>query len=376
MEIFDIDMDFYSDSEVHDAREKMDDAVVESLIEALKEDDDSKVNLLITNIWEINFEGSTSQMVFNTELQMILLQKKVSTNENIATFLHDKVSTYTKTPVEESVVEDILENTLYSGKHINKRTRMNEISIHDLEEMVKNVMTACNLDHPWYKMWHFSRDVTRTYRPFNPTSYPGYFQARDAKDMFVVALNICNMQRSADSVCVLDDFTRRYEIQFLPLSELVDHKFIIKASTRNDKFITYDGATIKLRALTHYDIQILKYLIKHFDCDASKSIYQFLSSMMLSERDIRLAHDIGWFSGISWDVFAESRQKMFLLPDATCERDTYLAIENISKDYDNLLKGFVRDFKYQSSTSPANIWIAVTSLIFALVSVIQFFMGL
>ncbi|KAF9111811.1 hypothetical protein BGX27_004389 [Mortierella sp. AM989] len=248
--------------------------------------------------------------------------------------------------------------------------------MNDLSRLVANVMTACNLNNPWYKMWHFSRDVTRAYRPFNPTSYPGYFQAKDMKDMIVVALNICNMQPSAASICVLDDTTKRYEIDFVSLSDLVEHKFNIKPSNRNDKFITYDGITIKLRTLTLYDIQILKYLIKYFDCDASRSIYQLLSSMMRSEKDIKLAHDIGWFSGISLDAFADSRQEMYLLADTTCEKDTYFAIKRISKDCENLMKGFVRDFKYQSSTAPAAIWIALASLIFALVSVLDFLMGL
>ncbi|KAF8940150.1 hypothetical protein BGZ47_007873 [Haplosporangium gracile] len=299
MEIF--DMDLYSEA---DGEVKMDDEIL-SIMKALEDDNDSIVNLLTTDIWLINFDGSTSQM-----------------------------------------------------------------------EIVKNVMTACNLNNPWYRMWHVARDITRTYRPFRPTSYPGYFQAKDAKDMLGVALNICNMEPSARSVCDFDEVTKRYEISFVPLSDLVDHKFVIKASRRSDRFITYDGATIELRALTLYDIQVLKYLIKHFNCNASRSIYQLLSSMMLSVRDVKLAHDIGWFSGITWDVFASSHEEMYLLPEATCESDTYLALKGISKDFNNLRKGFMRDFRYQSSTSPANIWIAITSLIFALVSVIQFFMSL
>ncbi|KAF9323148.1 hypothetical protein BG006_001727 [Podila minutissima] len=380
MDIFDIDPDLYSEttdaqcSEAADARAMIDDEVVKSIIEALKEDDDSMVHLLTTNIWEIDFKGSTSQMVFNLSLKTILAQ--TSPDEQITTFLRDKIWSFTKIFPEERVVEDILQNTLYSKKHVSKHTRLRDIPMHDLKEMVRDVMTACNLDHPWYKMWHFSRDVTRIYSPFDPTSYPGYFQASDPKDMFAVALNICSMQPSAASVCEQDYFTKRFQIGFFPLSDLLDHKFDIKASRRYDRFIAYDGKTIKLRALTLYDIQVLKYLIKHFDSDAARSIYQLLASMMMSEKDIRLAHDIGWFSGISSDVFAEARQKTYLLPDATCESSTFSAMENITKDNNNLLKGFMRDFKYQSSTSPANIWIAVTSLIFALVSVIQFFMGL
>ncbi|KAF9204907.1 hypothetical protein BGZ49_004734 [Haplosporangium sp. Z 27] len=195
------------------------------------------------------------------------------------------------------------------------------------------------------------------------------------KDMMAVALNICNMQPAA-SVCALYDGTSRYEINFLPLSDLLEHKFIIKASKRNDKFIIYDGSTIKLRALTLYDIQLLKYLIKYFDCNASRSIYQLLSTMILSERDITLAQDIGWFSGISLDTFADSRRETYLLPDAICESDAYNAIKRVTQDNNNILKGLARDFKYQSATSPANIWIACISLVFTLVSVIQFFMGL
>ncbi|KAF9117939.1 hypothetical protein BGX30_004964 [Mortierella sp. GBA39] len=372
-------MDLFSDAPIAlgdpDAQQMMSDKVIQSIMKALKDDDDSMVHLLTTDIWEIDFEGSTtSKMVFDINLSTILSQ--VSPEETVIAFLQHKISTYTKTPVEYNAVKDVLENTLYSNNHVNIHTRLNDILPNDLAEMVRNVMTACNLDHPSYKMWHFSRDVTGVYSRFHVTSYPEYFQARNLKDMFAVALNICKMQPSAASVCVQDHVTKRYEIRFLPLSDLSDHKFDIKVSRRYDQFISYDGTRIKLRALTLYDIQLLKYLIKHFDSDASRSIYQLLASMIMSEKDVKLAHDIGWFSGISLDVFAEARQKIYLLPDETCESDTFRAIKNIIKDHNSLSKGFVRDFKFQSSTSPANIWIAITSLIFALVSVIQFFMGL
>ncbi|KAG0004114.1 hypothetical protein BGZ80_003816 [Entomortierella chlamydospora] len=380
-DLLDVSVDIFSDDneyrEVSDTREKMDDKIVKSIMEAIEKDDDSKVHLLTTPLWEINFVGSTSQMVFNMQVPMILDQ--FSPDDPIFTFLRDKTLKYAAKTSENDTahqVKLILRNTPYSKKYVQENTRLKHIPKHDLEEMVKNVLTACNPSNPWYGMWTYSRDITRVYNPFNPTLYPGYFKARDLKDMIAVALGICNMQLSAKSVCSQDDFTKRFVIDFLPLSDLLDHKFTLKVSYKNDKFITYDGTTIKLRPLTHYDIKVLKYLIKHFDSDASRSIYLLLASMMQSEKDVRLAHEIGWFSGVPWEVFAEARQKEYQLPDEKCEYDAYLAIKDISKDNNNLAKGFARDFKYQSSTSPANIWIAIASLIFALVSVIQFFMGL
>ncbi|KAF8926749.1 hypothetical protein BGZ58_010944, partial [Dissophora ornata] len=368
MDIFDIDMTLWDsegpDAKSHaesDARQKMDDDTVNHIMKAIRKDDDSVVNLLKTSIWDLKFEGAaTSLNVFNDNLQLILQQS--SNDESIATFLRNKISDITLSPVQDSVVQEVLENTQYSGKRINNRTRRSDIASADLEELVKNVLTAYDGRHPWYQMWHWSRRVTGNYHQwFDATSYQGYFQARDPKDMLGVALNICNM-RPADSICAPATFLNghRYRIVFSSLSNLYDRKFSFEPSIYNDKFITYDGAAIKLKALTLYDIQLLKYLIKHFNCDASRSIYQFLSSMMLSERDVTLAHEIGWFSGIPWAVFEDARQEMYLLRDPLCEVNTCLAILRVSKDRKNLFKGFVRDFKYQSSTSPANIWIAVT----------------
>ncbi|KAF9579225.1 hypothetical protein BGW38_004602 [Lunasporangiospora selenospora] len=371
MELFDIRMDD-SKSLLSVSREHMDDDVIATIIKAIEDDSDSVVGLLSTPIWDVYFENSTSPLVFNSQWEIVLQQG--SPDEDVLTFLRDKISIYTKTPVEYQVVRDILKNTQFSGNYTTPETPLKSIPSFDLEEMVRKVMIASNLDHPWYKMWHASRDITRTYRPFNTTSYPGYFEAAHLKDMICVAFNMTAMYpSSASSVCVIDGFTRRYEIEFYSLADLVEHKFTFKASTRNDKFITYDGSIVRLRALKLYDILVLKYMIKYFDCDTSRSIYQFLASMMLSERDVNLAHDIGWFSGIPWSAFSDARREMYQLPDPVCELDTYLAISGISKDNRNLAKGFIRDFKYQSSASPANIWIAVTSLIFALVSVIQFF---
>ncbi|KAF8925048.1 hypothetical protein BGZ47_003512 [Haplosporangium gracile] len=378
--IFSIDLSFYSDepnaSDDSNAQEKMDDEVVKSNIKALKKDDKSKVHLLKTNIWEIKFEGSTpTKWVVEGDLQNILAQVCPG-DQTITTFLRDQISTFTSALPEPLVMEQIFRNTLYSKKHIDQHTRLSDIPKDDLREIVMNVMAACNRLHPWYRMWDLCRDIARIYSPFDPTLFPEYFQAKDPKDMLAVALNISGVQPAPPAVCPRDDRTHCYYIRFFPLSDLLDHKFDIKTSSRYDKFITYDGATIRLRTLTLYDIQVLKYLIKHFKCDASRSIYQLLASMMMSEKDVKLAHDIGWFSGISWNVFVEAHQKDYLISCAMCERTAFLAMESITKDYNNLLKGFVRDFKYQSSTSPANIWIAVTSLIFALVSVIQFFMSL
>ncbi|KAG0042711.1 hypothetical protein BGZ83_000150 [Gryganskiella cystojenkinii] len=379
-EFLDVALNLFTDDwkdEESDSREKMNDTVVKSIVEAIEKDDKSKVPLFITALWEINFEGSTSQMTFNTQVSTVLAQ--FSPDEPIFTFLRDKILACTSTTsVKDTAnqVQLILDNTPYSKKYVDKETRLKHIPKHDLEKMVKNVLTSCNPNHPWYGIWTFSRDITRIYCQFNPTLYPGYFQATNLKDMITVALGICDMELSAKAVCSLDNFSKRFVIDFIPLSDLVEHRFSLKVSYKNDKFITYDGTTVKLRPLKLYDIQVLKYLIKHFDCDASRSIYQLLASMLQSEKDVKLAHDLGWFSSIPWEVFTDARQKNYQLLDEKCERDTYLAIKNISKDYGNLLKGFARDFKYQSLTSPATIWVAIASLIFTLVSVIQFFMGL
>ncbi|KAI1293149.1 hypothetical protein EDD11_008507 [Mortierella claussenii] len=372
-----LDMDLFDDEDQEKMpQHRMDDEVVKSIMQAIKGDEASMVGVLKASIWDIYIKGSRSQRTFS-ETRDLILTTIPTGGEEVFEFLRSKISAFaTQIVVEDSVVNDILQNTCFSGKKIRRGTRVNDIPNHDLAELTKRVLTACDLNNPWYMLWHFSRDVTRIYSPFNPTSYPGYFEASNMKDMLTVALNICNMERSAASVCVLEYATKRYEIKFMPLSDLLEHKFVIKASKRFDKFITYDGSTIKLRALTLYDIQLLKYLIKHFDCDASQSIYQMLSSMMVSERDIKLAHDIGWFSGISLDAFTESHLERYLLANTRCQRDAFCAIKHISRDCDNLFKGFTRDFKFQASTSPANIWIAVTSLVFALVSVIQFFMSL
>ncbi|KAF9160632.1 hypothetical protein DFQ26_005325 [Actinomortierella ambigua] len=376
-DIFDMTLFDDDSSDESDSRPMMDDDVAKDVIKAIKEDDTSVISLLKTSLWDLRFDGAaTSPNAFNTNLEIILQQS--SKGDSIETFLRNKISEITLLPVPTKVVQEVLGNTNYSGKRISNRTRCCDISHSDLEELVKNVLTAYDGRHPWYQMWHFSRRITGNYhRWFDPTSYQGYFRARDPKDMLGVALNICNMS-PADSICDQASFLTgyRYRIVFSSLSDLHDRKFSFKPSIFNDKFIVYDGSTIKLKALSLYDIQLLKFLIKHFNCDASRSIYQFLSSMMLSERDVALAHEIGWFSGIPWAVFEDAREEMYLLPEPSCEANTYLAILHISKHSKNLLKGFVRDFKFQSSTSPANIWIAVTSLIFALVSVIQFFMGL
>ncbi|KAF9426990.1 hypothetical protein BGZ94_005689 [Podila epigama] len=360
-------------SEAADAREMTDDEIVKSITNAFKNDDKSMVGLLGTNMWDIIFEDSTTPMDFNSNLETILAQS--SPDEQISKFLRDKVSFFTNICPEEKSVLAILKNTKYSKRYVSELTLVKDIPERDLKDMVKDVMTSCDLNHPWYKMWHASRDIIRIYTPFDPTSFPGYFQARNPKDMIAVALNICS-EPTAASICEQDYFTKRFQFSFLSLSDLLGHRFDIKASRQYDRFIDYDGKTIMLRALTQYDIQVLKYLIKYFDHDGARSIYQLLASMMMSEKDIRLAHDIGWFSGISSDEFADARQKTYLLPYEVCERNTLSAMERIMKDNNNLLKGFMRDFKFQSSTSPANIWIAVASLTFALVSVLQFFLEL
>ncbi|KAF9121041.1 hypothetical protein BG015_005921, partial [Linnemannia schmuckeri] len=258
-----IDLSLYLDepnaSDDSNAQEKMNDDVVKSIIKALKKDDKSKVHLLKTNIWDFKFEGSTpTKWVVEDDPQNILAQVCPG-DQTITTFLRDQILTFTSTFPGSVIMEQIFRNTLYSKKHIDQYARLSDIPKDDLKK-----------------------------------------------------IHAASMQPASRSVCVQDDRTHCYYIRFFPLSDLFHHKFDIKTSRRYDNFVTYDGATIKLRTLTLYDIQVLKYLIKHFKCDASRSIYQLLASMMMSEKDVKLAHDIGWFSGISWNVFAEAHQKDYL----------------------------------------------------------------
>ncbi|KAF9278134.1 hypothetical protein BGZ68_008762 [Mortierella alpina] len=382
MELFRIQIDDDSSSSTftRDERLILDDNVIDSIVSAVKNDDgdDAILEKLLMPRWDIYWADATLQPMFLESLSTCL-GPSCKRTKNIMDYLVCEIQCYTDIIPSASVVEQILDNILYSGKRIRKDTMTNRISEEDLRSIVYHVMTACDLNNPSYKLWHASRPVTGNHRPFNPISYPGYFAATNLKDMLLVTLNICRVVEETPKTSAIyeyDDLTGKYDIDFISLSELLEHKFVATVSRRNDRFFLYESGVIHLRPLTLYDIQMLKYLSKYFECDLSRSVYQVLSAMVLSEKDVELARCIGWFSDIPLDAFGDSSQKQYLMEKKVCEMDTFVMVTQVVKDRKSLLKSLVRDFRFQSSIAPAQLWIALFSFVFAMVSVVQFIMDL
>ncbi|KAG9319486.1 hypothetical protein KVV02_000086 [Mortierella alpina] len=383
MELFRIQIDDESSHSTftRDERLILDDNVIDSIVSAVEKGDadDALLEKFVVPKWDIYWADATLEPMFLESLSTCL-GPTCKRTKSIMDYLLCEIQCYTDIIPSCSVVEQILDNVLYSGKKIRKDTMTNRISEEDLRLIVYHVMTACDLSNPSYKLWHASRPVTGNHRPFNPISYPGYFAATNLKDMLLVTLNICRVvEESPKSTAIFefDDLTGRYDIDFISLSELVEHnKFVVTVSRRNDRFFRYKSGVIHLRPLTLYDIQLLKYLSKYFECDLSRSVYQVLSAMVLSDKDVDLARCIGWFSDIPLDAFGDSSQKPYLLEKKVCEMDTFVMVTQVVKDRKSFFKNLVRDFRFQSSTAPAQLWIALFSFVFAMVSVVQFIMEL
>ncbi|KAF9988747.1 hypothetical protein BGZ75_008683 [Mortierella antarctica] len=383
MELFRIQIDDESSHSTftRDERLILDDNVIDSIVSAVEKGDadDALLEKFVVPKWDIYWADATLEPMFLESLSTCL-GPTCKRTKSIMDYLLCEIQCYTDIIPSCSVVEQILDNVLYSGKKIRKDTMTNRISEEDLRLIVYHVMTACDLSNPSYKLWHASRPVTGNHRPFNPISYPGYFAATNLKDMLLVTLNICRVvEESPKSTAIFefDDLTGRYDIDFISLSELVEHnKFVVTVSRRNDRFFRYESGVIHLRPLTLYDIQLLKYLSKYFECDLSRSVYQVLSAMVLSDKDVDLARCIGWFSDIPLDAFGDSSQKPYLLEKKVCEMDTFVMVTQVVKDRKSFFKNLVRDFRFQSSTAPAQLWIALFSFVFAMVSVVQFIMEL
>ncbi|KAF9573383.1 hypothetical protein EC968_008565 [Mortierella alpina] len=384
MELFRIQIDDDSSSSTftRDERLILDDNVIDSIVSAVEkgEGDDAVLEKLVVPKWDLYWADATVQPMFLQSLSTCL-GPSCKRTKSIMDYLVCEIQCYTDIIPSCSVVEQILDNNLYSGKKIRKETMTHRLSEEDLRSVVDHVMTACDLNHPSYKLWHASRPITRNHRPFNPISYPGYFAATNLKDMLLVTLNICRVVKEEESpkstaLYEFDDLTGKYDIDFISLSELVEHKFVVTVSRRNDRFFRYKSGVIHLRPLTLYDIQLLKYLSKYFECDLSRSVYQVLSAMVLSDKDVDLARCIGWFSDIPLDAFGDSSQKPYLLEKKVCEMDTFDMVTQVINDRKSLRKSLVRDFRFQSSIAPAQLWIALFSFVFAMVSVVQFIMEL
>ncbi|KAF9949118.1 hypothetical protein BGZ72_009025 [Mortierella alpina] len=382
MELFriQIDGDSTSSTFTRDERLAMDDSVIDSIVSAVEKDDgdDAMLEKFLLGKWDIYWPDATLEPMLLDALKDCL-GPSCKRTKSIMDYLIIEIQVFTNIIPSTTVVEQILNNVLYSGKKIRKDTMTDRLSEEDLKALVYDVMTACDLNNPSYKLWHASQFITRNHRPFNPISYPGYFAAAHLRDMLLVTLNICRPAEQsvkADAVYEYDDLTGRFDIDFVSLSELLDHKFVVTVSRRNDRFFRYKSGVIHLRPLTLYDIQLLKYMAKYFECDLSRSVYQVLSAMVLSDKDVDLARSLGWFSNIPLDAFTDSALKPYLMEKKVCEKDTFMMVTQVVKDRKSLLKSLVRDFRFQSTIAPAQLWIALFSFVFAMVSVVQFIMEL
>ncbi|KAF9401832.1 hypothetical protein BGZ94_005092 [Podila epigama] len=310
------------------------------------------------------------ERTFEEQIKLIVEDAYDCQDENLSTLLHDKIQYFTNSRHQREKIQKILVNTMPNKDRLIRCT-----AIYDLEEVVRYVLMASDMNHPWYLALLHSRYLCQIYSDFDETMDMSYFKAKTFCHMLEAAMAIRIVLTSAE-FCIQDTFTNRYMIKFHSLSDLCRHNFEFKVSRFNERFIFFEGVEINVRPLTAFDIQLLKYLIEHCDSNPARTIYQLLAALMQSEQDVTLAHNIGWFSNIPWEIFTDAHQRPYQMESPTCDFFAHQALVRIHKHRTSFLRSFKRDIRRQLAASPATIWIAAASLIFTFVSVVQFFMGL